>query len=279
MHLYSIITETWHSDGGVAFGVVPRTIWGKYYEADENNLIPMCNRLLLIHSGDHLILIDAGFGNKRDEKYYRYKYITHQVPLIDEIKRVGFNPEQVTDVVLTHLHDDHVGGAVIRDAEGDRLLFPHARHWVSRKQFEWAVNPNPREAASYFSDNTDLMLNNGSLKLVDAPGEILPGVEVLIMDGHTGGQLIPLIKTDKGIIAYLADFIPSKTHIPVPYLASVDTQPLIALKEKEEFLARAYADQYILFFEHDFYNEACRLAKGAKGIVAGDSFLLSEIFH
>jgi glyoxylase-like metal-dependent hydrolase (beta-lactamase superfamily II) len=279
MQLYSIITETWHMDGGVAFGVVPKSIWGKHYESDESNLIPMVNRLLLVHSGERLIMIDTGFGNKRNEKYYRYKYITERTPLSDKINALGFNPDDVTDVILTHLHDDHVGGAVLRDEEGERLLFRNAVHWVSRKQFEWSVNPNPREAASYFSDNTDMMLNNGSLRLLDSPGKLMPDIEVLIMDGHTGGQLIPLIHTGSETVAYVADFIPSKTHIPVPYLASVDTQPLLSLKEKEEFLKRAICGDYILVFEHDYHNEACRLVKGEKGIVAGDSFLLSDIFH
>ncbi|MFO7723780.1 MAG: MBL fold metallo-hydrolase [Bacteroidales bacterium] len=279
MQLYSIITETWRMDGGVAFGVVPRSIWGKYYEPDEHNLIPMCNRLLLVRAGESLILIDTGFGNKRNEKYYRYKYIADQVPLIDKITGLGFNPDEVTDVIFTHLHDDHVGGAVVRDEAGDRLLFPNARHWISRKQFEWAVNPNPREAASFFPDNYEPMLHNGTLHLVDKPGELLPGVEVLFMDGHTGGQMIPLITTAHGVVAYLADFIPSKTHVPVPYLASVDIQPLLAMAEKEKYLARAFAEQHILVFEHDFYHEACRLEKGEKGIVAGASFRLSDIFH
>lgn len=279
MKIDSFIAESWRMDGGVAFGVVPRTIWEKQYPADDANLIPMCNRLMLIQTGDHNVLIDTGFGNKRNEKYYRFKYIFESTPVIDSLKGLGFSPEDITDVIFTHLHDDHVGGAVELTGEGQRLVFPNATHWVSRKQFDWAMNPNPREAASYFPDNTDMILNAGKLKLVDHPGEIIPGIEVMLMDGHTGGQMIPVLHTDAGPIVYMADFIPSKVHIPLPYIASVDIQPLLALEEKAEFLKRAVAENYVLFFQHDFYNEACRVEMGEKGVVATESLTLSDLFN
>ena len=279
MKLFTIIPESWQMDGGVAFGVVPKGIWAKVYPSDESNMIAMCNRLLLVQTNDRLVLVDTGFGSKRDEKYYRYKFIFERTPLIDAVRALKFNPEDVTDVIFTHLHDDHAGGAVERAGEEYRLVFPEAMHWLSRKQHEWAANPNPREVASYFPDNIDAIIDAGKLRLVDQPGEIIPGIEVLLFDGHTGGQMIPVIKTDEGKIAYMADVIPSKAHIPLPYLASVDIQPLVALKEKEEFLNTAYKEDYVLVFEHDLFNEACRLVKGEKGIAGGETVSVSELFN
>ena len=265
-------------DGGVAFGVVPKTIWGKYHDADENNLLPVVNRLLLVHVGNHLVLVDTGFGNKRNEKYYRYKYIEEQLSLADAIRGAGFAPEDVTDVLLTHLHDDHVGGAVELDGEHLQLVCHNARHHVSRKQLYWATHPNSREVASYFNDNIDPIAAAGKLNEVTEPAFILPGVEVIMVDGHTGGQMIPLIHTPKGIIAFMADFIPTRTHITLPYLASVDIQPLIALDEKKQYLERAVKENHVLVFEHDATNEACRLERNEKGIAAGEPVNLRELF-
>ncbi len=265
-------------DGGVAFGVVPRTIWGKYHNADDNNLIPIKNRILLVETGDRIVIIDTGFGNKRDEKYYRYKYIFDRRSLSELLPDLGYRPEDVTDVILTHLHDDHVGGAVVCDEGQLKPVFPNATHWLSEQQFKWANDPNPREAASFFTDNYMPIHDAGKLKLVSESSEVLPGIEIMLCNGHTTGMMVPMIRTGHGVVTFLADFIPSKSHIPIPYLASVDIQPLVALKEKEEFLNKAFAENHILVFEHDFDNEACRLVMGEKGIVAGDSFLLSDIF-
>jgi glyoxylase-like metal-dependent hydrolase (beta-lactamase superfamily II) len=278
MKVIPLITEYWRMDGGVAFGVVPKSIWGKHHEPDDMNLLPVVNRLLLVHTGSHLVLVDAGFGNKRDEKYYRYKYIYERLPLADAIRSAGFSPEEVTDVILTHLHDDHVGGVVSKDGDKLTLVCPNARHHISRKQLYWATHPNSRESASYFSDNIDPIIAAGKLNEVTEPSFILPGVEVILVDGHTGGQMVPLFYTHKGVVAFMADFIPTRTHIPVPYLASVDIQPLIALDEKRSYLERAFGENHILVFEHDAQTEACRLAEGEKGVVAGEPFVLSDVF-
>ncbi len=278
MKLFSIITETWRIDGGVAFGVLPKSIWVKQYESDDNNLIPVVNRLLVVDTGERRMLIDTGYGNKRDEKYYYFKYITERTPLKEALQAIGYTPDDITDVVFTHLHDDHVGGAVEKDGEHYRLVFPGARHWVSRRQYEWATHPNPREAASFFPENIHPLEEAGVLHFVEEPGEIIPGIDTLLLDGHTGGQIIPVIHTEKTTVVYTADFIPSKTHIHLPYIASVDIQPLAALEEKRSFLATALEEQYLLVFEHDYYTEACRVMMSEKGITAGASWALSEIF-
>lgn len=277
MKFIPLITEVWHMDGGVAFGVVPKSIWSKHHVSDDDNLITIVNRLLLVDTGEKVILVDTGFGQKRDEKYYKYKYITRQVPLSEAIEKAGYSASQVTDVILTHLHDDHVGGAVALDDDGKgQLVCREATHWVSKQQWEWATNPNPREAASYFMDNLDPISESGKMMLVDEPGMIMPNVEVMIVHGHTGGQMVPLFHAHDGIVAYMADFIPSNTHIPVPYLASVDIQPLVALDEKGLYLTRALEENHTLIFEHDHEVEACLLMPGPRWPVAGKTLNLLD---
>lgn len=278
MRIYSLITEFWQMDGGVAFGVVPRSIWGNLYPANADNLIPIVNRLLLAESADRLMLVDSGFGEKRDEKYYQYKYITRRNSISVLLSDHGYTPEDVTDVIFTHLHDDHCGGAVIRDGSALVPQFPNATHWLSAKQYQWATEPNAREGASYFPDNIDVLLQRDLISLVDTPGEIIPGVEVFFTDGHTGGQMIPVFQSPHGPVAFLADFIPSKVHLPVPYLASVDIQPLKALEEKAIYLHRALNEQHLLFFQHDYFNEMCRLNDTPKGIRGGESFTAASLF-
>ncbi|HRZ43209.1 MAG TPA: MBL fold metallo-hydrolase [Bacteroidales bacterium] len=278
MRIHSLISEFWHMDGGVAFGVVPRSIWGNQYPSGADNLIPIVNRILLAESDNRLILVDTGFGHKRDEKYYQYKYITQRNSLPALLNAQGFSPEEVTDVIFTHLHDDHCGGAVVHNGIGLVPQFPNATHWLSGRQYRWATEPNARESASYFHDNIDVLFQSGLITLVEEPGEIIPGVEVFFTDGHTGGQMIPLFHSLQGTVAFLADFIPSKVHLPVPYLASVDIQPLKALEEKTAYLKRALGEQHLLFFQHDYFNEMCRLSDTPKGIRGGESFTAASLY-
>jgi glyoxylase-like metal-dependent hydrolase (beta-lactamase superfamily II) len=279
MIIRSLISERWLYDGGVAFGVVPKSIWGLLYPADENNLVPMVNRLLLAETETRLILVDTGFGHKRDEKYYQYKYITERNDLDRLIRNAGFSVGDITDVYLTHLHDDHAGGAVIRENGVLKPLFPNASHWVSTTQYRWASHPNPRESASFFEENIGVLKDLGLLKFIGNEGIHAEGVEIKLFDGHTAGQMIPLFHTREGIVAYLADFIPSKTHIPLPYLASVDTQPLKAMEEKSAYLQEAVENRHLFYFEHDALNEMCRLEMTTKGVRGGESFNASDIWH
>lgn len=276
MKINQLITEEWRIDGGVAFGVVPKTIWTKFYQSDENNLIRICNRLLLIETNGSLILIDTGFGEKRDSKYYMYKYIDRQTPLRTAINSLGYNVEEVTDVIFTHLHDDHSGGAVEYIDDQYIPVCKNATHWVSEQQLKWALNPNPREAASYFKDNIQVLIDTGILKTVSKNGTLFPGIDFMLYDGHTAGQIIPLIKTLEGTIAYMADFIPSKAHIPLPYVAGVDIQPLKTLEEKSRFLERAVSNRYTLCFQHDYYNECCKVELTDKGYRGCDSYKILE---
>ncbi|MFO8054867.1 MAG: MBL fold metallo-hydrolase [Bacteroidales bacterium] len=278
MNLYAVNAEDWKMDGGVVFGVVPKAIWQKQYPADENNLLPVKSRCMLIESGKRKILIDTGMGRKQDEKYYTYKYLFGMDELLLNINKKGVMPEEITDVILTHLHDDHVGGAVRYNGSGEQILsFPNAKHYVSREQYEWAVHPNDREGASYFPENYEPLRKAGKLVFLEREDEsFFPDIQLRFYDGHTRGQIIPVISTDKGKIVFMADFIPSLAHIPLPYLASVDVEPLKALEEKKAFLKQAVQQHYTLFFEHDYYNECCTLKKTPKGIRADQTFSLAD---
>lgn len=266
MKITSFITESWKIDAGVAFGVIPRSIWSRFYAADDNNLIPIVNRCLIVETGNRLVLIDTGFGNKRDEKYYQYKYIVERVSLAEAIRKAGYEPSSVTDVIFTHLHDDHVGGAIHRSETGEpQLVCCNAKYYVSRKQWNSATRPNKREAAAYFTDNFLPLMDKGLLDLISDEQEIAPGIFVLQRDGHTAGQLLPLIQTPARKWLYVADFIPSISHIAPVWIASVDVMPILALEEKEMFLQQAVKENIGLIFEHDFFNVAASVVQNIKG--------------
>lgn len=276
MNLHAVNAEDWKMDGGAVFGVVPKAIWQKQYPADNDNLLPMKSRCLLIENGQRKILIDTGMGRKQSEKYYSYKYLSGTDELLLNISKLGIMPEEITDVILTHLHDDHVGGAVSLDEDNELILsFPNARHYISREQYEWALEPNPREGASYFKENFEPIKKAAKLTLLERDQkDVIPGIELRFFDGHTRGQMIPIINTPKGKLVFMADFIPSVAHIPLAYVASVDVEPLKALKEKEAFLNEALRNKYTLFFEHDYYHECCTLKETQKGIRADKTFAL-----
>lgn len=266
MKITTIIPERWKIDGGVAFGVIPRTLWSKIYSPDEQNLIPMVNRCLLVETNDRLVLVETGFGFKRNEKYYQFKYISEQIGLKAAIEAAGYKTEDVTDVVFTHLHDDHCGGAVDRLANGQyKIVCPSAKHHVSRAQYVSARKPNSREAAAYFNENIDPLIEADLLNIIEEEGELFQGFELIIRNGHTSGQMLPKIKTDKGIFVYMSDFIPSLAHVSPVWIASVDIEPILALQEKEAFLREAVDKDYTLIFEHDAINLACKIEENVKG--------------
>ncbi|HPB01589.1 MAG: MBL fold metallo-hydrolase [Bacteroidales bacterium] len=266
MKIIPIITEVWKIDAGVAFGVIPRSIWSRFYPVGEDNLIPLSNRCLLVETSNRLVLIETGFGNKRDEKYYQYKYISERTSLAQAIQNAGYKPGSVTDVIFTHLHDDHCGGAVNRSQSGEsEIVCPNAKHWVSKKQWESAMKPNKREAAAYFAENMLPLHEKGLMCFVEKEEEIIPGISVLLRDGHTSGQMLPLINTPARKWLYAADFIPSISHISPVWVASVDVMPILALEEKEIFLHKATEENIGLIFEHDYHHEAATVVKNIKG--------------
>lgn len=281
MQVYSVDTGYFKLDGGAMFGVVPKVIWNKLNPADENNLCTWAMRCMLIVDGEQKILIDTGMGSKQSEKFFSYYYPHGEGELIKSIQQFGFQPEEITDVILTHLHFDHCGGAV--KLENDKLVptFPNAYYWSTPKHWEWAMNPNSREKASFLKENFVPLQEHNRLKFIEENEKGITtfstNIDILFTHGHTQSMMLPLIKYKGRIICYMADLIPSSSHIPLPYVMGYDMFPMTTLIEKEQFLKKACQENYILFFEHDPIGECCTIEMTERGFKRKESFTLDNI--
>lgn len=277
MNVYPVETGFFKLDGGAMFGVVPKTIWQKTNPADSNNLCNWAMRCWLIEDGDRLILVDTGIGDKQSEKFFSHYHLNGDANLIKSIKNLGFGAEDITDVILTHLHFDHVGGAVYRNEDKYQLTFPNAKYWSNRKHWEWAVNQNPREKASFLSENMLPIEASGHLNFIETGLEFGNDVEFFFANGHTESQMIPILNYKNRKVAFCADLFPSLGHLKLPYVPSYDTRPLLSMQEKETFLNKAIEEDIILFFEHDAYNECCTVYQSERGIKSKEVFKLNDI--
>jgi glyoxylase-like metal-dependent hydrolase (beta-lactamase superfamily II) len=278
MNLYSVNTGNFKLDGGAMFGVVPKSIWHKLYPADDNNMIPMAMRCLLIEEGNRLVLVDNGIGNKQDAKFFGHYYLHGDDSLDKSLAQYGFHRDDITDVILTHLHFDHCGGSIERD--GDKLLpaFRNAHYWSNERHWKWATQPNAREKASFLKENILPIQESGQLRLIEQSQELFPSfVTIRQVFGHTDAMMLPQVNYKGRTILYMADLLPFVAHLPIPYIMAYDMFPLTTLNEKASFLEEAVQNDYILFFEHDNYNECCDLQRTEKGIRAGRTFRLSEV--
>jgi glyoxylase-like metal-dependent hydrolase (beta-lactamase superfamily II) len=279
MKLYTINTGHFKLDGGAMFGVVPKTIWNKLNPADENNMCSWAMRCLLIEDGNRLILVDNGMGNKQDDKFFGYYYLHGNDTLERSLNLHGFTSNDITDMVLTHLHFDHCGGSINYNSDRTKLepAFKNAKYYSNKKHWEWAVNPNPREKASFLKENILPIQESGQLNFIDSSTELIPGLSFIEVNGHTEAMMLPLIKYKNTTVAFMADLIPSVGHLPIPYVMGYDTRPLETLKEKDAILKQALENNWTLFFEHDPITECINLERTEKGIRKKDGFLLSEI--
>jgi len=278
MTLHVINTGFFKLDGGAMFGVVPKSIWHKTNPADENNLCSWAMRCLLIEDGKQLILIDNGLGDKQDAKFFSHYHLHGDDSLNRSLNKADFIPGDVTDMFLTHLHFDHCGGGVKKEGEKLMLSFPNATYWSNDEHWQWAVKPNPREKASFLSENILPMQESGHLKFTDANRESsFSQFDIFYASGHTDHMMIPKIKYKDQTICFMADLLPSVGHIPLPYVMGYDTRPLITLEEKSAFLTEAANNNYILFLEHDPVNECCTVKNTEKGVRLDKTFSLKEI--
>jgi glyoxylase-like metal-dependent hydrolase (beta-lactamase superfamily II) len=277
LHLFNI--ASFRIDGGSMFGVVPKVLWSKVYSSDENNLIVLTLRSLVVETAGHVILVDTGWGDKQDEKFFRHVHLHDGEGLIEGLFRRGYKPEDITDVVLTHLHADHCGGGVKKreTGKGYELTFPDATYHVSRTQWDWALKNNLREADSFLGENIYPLMESGHLILADEEGELFPGLSVRFCYGHTPGLMIPVIKYKDKILVYPGDLIPTVAHLPLIWNMSYDIESLKTIEEKEKLLNEALEGNYILIFQHDEHIECCNLKMTPKGIRAKDKFGFSEI--
>jgi len=285
VNLYTINTGFFKLDGGAMFGVVPQSLWKNLNPPDANNMCTWAMRCLLIEDNGRTVLIDNGIGDKQGEKFFRHYYLHGDDSLMGSLRATGIGPGEITDMFLTHLHFDHCGGGVRRAGEGYELVFPKAQYWTNAAHWQWATAPNPRERASFLVENLAPVHDSGQLLHVPLPtgGQastsvpFLPQVELMVVDGHTEQQMLPLIHFKGHKILFCGDLFPSAGHLPIAYVMAYDVRPLQAMHEKEAILQRAAAEDWLLFFEHDPIHECCSLQSTERGIRPKEFLRLADL--
>lgn len=284
MKIHSLNTGNFKLDGGAMFGVVPKTLWQKTNPADENNMCNWAMRSMLIEDGNRLMIVDTGIGDKQNEKFFSHYYMNGNDDLKLNLNKLGYSTDDITDVFLTHLHFDHCGGAIQwnKDHTAFEPVFKNAIYWSNDQHWKWATEPNPREKASFLSENILPIQESGQLKFIERKDTVTRNVfsqmDVLFVDGHTDSMMIPHVKYQGKTIVFMADLLPSVGHIPLAYVMGYDTRPLITMTEKEQFLKRAVDEEFVLFLEHDSVNECCTLQMTEKGVRLKDTFKFEELF-
>lgn len=280
MRIFLLETGTLKLDGGAMFGVVPKSIWQKHYPADENNLCTWAMRCLLLELADKLILVDTGMGNKQDASFFAHYHPDYSNSLEKSLDALGYSSTDITDVLLTHLHFDHAGGALMRKQEQIIPSFPNANYWISHEQWHEALNPNQRERASFLPENFLPLQNSSALNLIHKHDQPFHGIDCEFYYGHTRAMIILKIILKAQIFYYVADLIPSVGHLKIAYVPAYDIDPLRSMQEKQYFLKRCIEQKAILLFEHDPYIEACNLEYDNKGqIIAGKKGKLSSFLN
>lgn len=285
MKLYSIETRNFKLDGGAMFGVVPKTIWNKTNPADAQNLVDIAARSLLVEDGKRLILIDTGMGDKQSDKFFGYYSLWGPHTLDKSLANHGFCREDITDVFLSHLHFDHCGGCIKwnKDKTGYEPAFKNAKFWTNTLHWKWATQPNAREKASFLTENLLPMEESGQLNFIEIDTNSKQiqtnfDFEILFVDGHTEKLMIPQIKFKDKTICFVSDLLPTVGHIPLAYIPSYDTRPLLTLEEKEQFLNIAATQNLYLFLQHDAHTEIITVTQTDRGIRLKERFSCSDIF-
>lgn len=280
MKLSVINTGFFKLDGGAMFGVVPQQMWKKLNPPDENNMCTWSMRCLLVETGNRKILIDTGMGNKQGEKFRQHFEPHGEDSLVGSVRNLGLSPEEITDVFITHMHFDHVGGAVKRDHK-DKFVptFPDATYWSNQAHYDWAYTPNARERASFLHENFVPLKEANRLKMIDIEEgvEFLPDFNIRFAYGHTEAMMLPQIKVNNKTVIFCADLFPSIGHIRLPYIKSYDLRPLDTLKEKGILHEEAIENDYILYFGHDPIHQCATLKRDERGrIVLDKTMTLAE---
>jgi len=258
--LFPVITSHFKLDGGAMFGIIPKTLWERKIAGDELNRIQMVTRSLLLVSNDKKILIDTGNGDKWVEKYRNiYAIDTESVGIETSLAELGFSAEDITDVICTHLHFDHIGGNT-KIVDGKIVpTFPNANYWMSKVNWETANTPSEKDRGSFVSADWAVLAENGMIKFIAKETQIFPNIDIVFSHGHTPGMILPKIFDDTNILIYCADLIPTSAHIPLPWVMAYDVQPTVTIKEKQQLYDEATVNDWTLFFEHDFNITACKI--------------------
>lgn len=285
MKLYPIEAGNFKLDGGAMFGVVPKSLWHRTNPADNNNLIDIAARCLLVEDGSRLILIDTGMGDKQSDKFYSYYHLWGDDSIDNSLASFGFHRNDITDVFMTHLHFDHCGGTIQYNKDRTVLepAFKNATFWSNKDHWTWATQPNRREKASFLKENILPMEESGQLKFTSLPdNSVLKnsgfGFDIFFANGHTDKQMIPIINYKGKTICFMADLLPTAGHLPIPFVMGYDTRPLLTLDEKEQFLNLAANNNYYLFLEHDAHNPIITVKQTEKGVRLNEVFACENIF-
>ncbi len=277
MQLSLINTGYFKLDGGAMFGVVPKSLWSRTNPADASNLCSWAMRSLIIKEGNRAIIIDSGMGNKQSDKFFGHYYLHGNDSLDNGLKQANLGFDEITDAFLTHLHFDHCGGGVKR--EGEKLIpaFTNATYWSNKEHWQWATEPNPREKASFLTENIKPMQEAGQLEFVNVGGDSRLPFDIITVDGHTEKQMLPKINYKGKTLVFMADLLPSVGHIPLPYVMGYDTRPLLTMSEKQAFLNEAADNGYVLVLQHDPVNECCTVKHTEKGVRLDQVFAFGDI--
>lgn len=259
-------------DGGAMFGIIPKPLWEKTNPADDRNRVTLATRNLLLESDSKKILIDTGMGNKWDDKSKEIYKININRTLESELNFLGITPEDITDVIITHLHFDHTGGST--KIKNSRLIpsFPNAKYYVQKKNFEWGINPSDRDRGSYMKENFEPLAKEGVLNFTSDNQFFDDEIQFKVINGHTFGQQMIKISDNSKNLLYCCDLIPFVSHIRIPYIMGYDLQPLITLEEKKKYLKIALEENSYLFFGHDPDIALATIKHSEKGIVQDKVF-------
>ncbi len=269
MKIITIDNGHFKLDGGAMFGVVPKSIWSKMIAADDQNLCSWTMRSLLLDYDGKVVLIDTGLGDKQGEKFFSHYYQHGDGTLMKSIEDAGYKVSDITDVILTHFHFDHVGGAVNKTEDGQLYpAFPNAKYWTTQRHYDWAFTPNARERASFLKENFVPLFDAGVLHFFpeEEGYQWDDRLSIRLSYGHTESMLLPEIRVnDHTTIIYAADLIPSAHHIGLPYIMGYDIRPLVTLEEKTKFLSEVATKGYYLFMEHDKETECITVKLDERG--------------
>ena len=263
--LYSVETSEFGLDGGAMFGIIPKPVWEKKVSADELNRVNMVTRSLLLVSDEKKILIDTGNGTKWEEKYKKiYDINTDQYNIEKSLGKYGFSSEQITDVICTHMHFDHIGGNTKIKSGEVVPTFPNAKYWISEENWKLANHPSQKDAGSFIEHDWKVLAENQMIEIIDGREPFIEGIDTIVTHGHTPGLLHPIVSDGSNKLFYGADIFPMVAHIPIPWVMAYDVQPVVTMEEKQKLLQKMEREDWILFFEHDPHVQACTVHKDGK---------------
>lgn len=277
MELFLLEDGEFRLDGGAMFGVVPRVMWAKVAPPDDANTIEMNANMLLIKTGDRVVLIDTGLGGKWSEKEAAMFHVNSPRTLVTDLARVDVMKEDVTDVIQTHLHFDHAGGGTYIDSDGQlKVQFPNAKYWIQKGEWEAAIHPNAKDRRSYKPENLRPLEEAGVIEWLDGDGEIMPGISVRITGGHTMFHQLVQIESSGRTLIFAGDILPRATHVPLPYIMAYDLYPVDSMAFKEPFLEEAVEGNYLVIFEHDPDVKAGHLVRDERGRIKVEPFDMDQ---